>query len=95
MREWNGRFWVHRDKKRSRAAASRAYSQVVHDSKAQGQRDKESAEIAASIERKHDIAHEMNALFDQQAQRERESWERFMAGRLEAGGGIEPPTSSL
>jgi hypothetical protein len=77
-RTFNGRFWVKRDKPRNRAAASRAFSGLVCASKFVEQRDKEHREQLASIERKHGIAHEMNALFDQQANSARESWERFI-----------------
>lgn len=84
MREWNGRFWVKRQRRGVRASSARAAAFVAKSVKALTHSELMSRQRSESVERTHALALEEDARIE---------WERFLG--LDAGGGIEPPASSL
>ncbi len=78
MREFNGRFWVPRDRRQSRAARQRAASQAERLLRTTLQAERERTEREASVERKHEAALSVETERLEAERREREEWERWL-----------------
>ena len=87
MREFNGRFWVPRDRRQSRAARQRATAQAEKLFRQTLQAERERQEREASVARKHEAALDSEA---EQQKAEREAWERWLGKRPAIGDPLTP-----